>query len=107
MYLNRIPVFLSEVGDLTLWFRSLLGESLWIRRKGKTYLLLKSRCAKLRKNLTKVILQFIPEGSNLTGPSNTKKPRKSFSKLGELQAKNRIKTSTEEEVKLIHEDRNR
>lgn len=38
---------------------------------------------------------------------NTKKTEEVLSKLGELQAKNRIKTSTEEEVKLIREDRNR
>ena len=38
---------------------------------------------------------------------NTKKTEEVLSKLGELQAKNRIKTSTEEEVKLIREDRSR
>ena len=37
---------------------------------------------------------------------NTKKYEEVLAKLGELQAKNPIKTSTEEEVKLIREDRN-
>ena len=38
---------------------------------------------------------------------NTKKTEEGLSKLGELQAKNPIKTSTEEIVRLIREDRNR
>jgi uncharacterized protein YlbG (UPF0298 family) len=38
---------------------------------------------------------------------NTKKTEDVLSKLGELQAKNQIKTSTEEIVRLIREDRNR
>jgi uncharacterized protein YlbG (UPF0298 family) len=38
---------------------------------------------------------------------NTKKTEEALSKLGELQAKNPIKTSTEEIVRLIREDRNR
>jgi uncharacterized protein YlbG (UPF0298 family) len=38
---------------------------------------------------------------------NTKKTEEVLSKLGELQAKNQIKTSTEEIVRLIREDRNR
>jgi uncharacterized protein YlbG (UPF0298 family) len=38
---------------------------------------------------------------------NTKKTEEVLSKLGELQAKSPIKTSTEEIVRLIREDRNR
>jgi hypothetical protein len=38
---------------------------------------------------------------------NTKKTEEALSKLGELQAKNPIKISTEEIVRLIREDRNR
>ena len=37
----------------------------------------------------------------------TKKSEEIFSKLAELQAKNIVKTTTEQEVKLIWEDRNR
>jgi uncharacterized protein YlbG (UPF0298 family) len=38
---------------------------------------------------------------------NTKKSEELLAKLGELQAKNPIKTTTEQEVKLIREDRTR
>ncbi len=38
---------------------------------------------------------------------NTKKTEEALSKLGELQAKKTIKTSTEEIVRSIREDRNR
>ncbi|MGD0643288.1 MAG: hypothetical protein ABSA75_00090 [Candidatus Bathyarchaeia archaeon] len=38
---------------------------------------------------------------------STKKSEKLFCKLEKLQAENSIKISTEEEVKLIREDRNR
>jgi hypothetical protein len=38
---------------------------------------------------------------------NKKKSEELFSKLEKLQAENPIKTSTEEEVRLIREDRNR
>jgi uncharacterized protein YlbG (UPF0298 family) len=38
---------------------------------------------------------------------NTKKYEDVLAKLKELQAKNPIKTTTEEEVKMIREDRNR
>lgn len=38
---------------------------------------------------------------------NSKKSEELFSKLEKLQSENPIKTSTEQEVKLIKEDRNR
>jgi uncharacterized protein YlbG (UPF0298 family) len=38
---------------------------------------------------------------------NTKKTEEVLSKLGELQAKNPVKISSEEIVRLIREDRNR
>jgi uncharacterized protein YlbG (UPF0298 family) len=38
---------------------------------------------------------------------NTKKSQQILTKLGELQAKNPVKTSTEEIVRMIREDRNR
>jgi hypothetical protein len=38
---------------------------------------------------------------------NTKKYEEVLAKLKELQAKNPIKTTTEEEVRMIREDRNR
>ena len=38
---------------------------------------------------------------------NTKKTEEALFKLGELQAKNPVKISTEEIVRLIREDRNR
>ena len=38
---------------------------------------------------------------------NSKKYEQVLSKLGELQAKNTVKTTIEEDVRLIREDRNR